>query len=269
VSSPPTETVRLTNVRKVFPHPKIPADGRPRLRRQTDHAKDTIALRKVTLSFHAGEATAVLGLPGAGCSTLLHLVTGVFRPDRGRVLVRGRVGGLVASGAGLTGDWTLRDNVVAGSVLLGEPRDLAAGRVGEVLDFVGMNGREDDRLRDLGPAETRKLGYSIALHSRPDVFLSDDELVVGGTSLREASLAKLAEVPASGRTLVVASNSAKHLQVLCTRGVVLDDGRVSFDGELHDALVHYRAILDEHRSRHPQTEEDEGDADDAPGQDRP
>jgi ABC-2 type transport system ATP-binding protein len=252
--------VRFTDVWKVFPHPKIPAEGRPRLRRQTDHAKDTIALRDVTLSFYAGEPTAILGLPGAGRTTLLHLVTGVFRSDRGQVLVRGRVSGLIASGAGFTGDWSLRDNVVGSSVLLGEPRRRAADRVGEILDFVGMSGRDDERLRDLGAPERRKLGYSIALHCEPDVFLADDELLVGGSALREASLAKLATVPASGRTLVVASNSAKHLEGLCTRGVVLSAGTVDFDGPIDDAVVRYRALLDEHRGRHPSNDEDEDEA---------
>lgn len=259
MSATETETVRLTKVRKVFPHPKIPADGRPRLRRQTDHSKDTVALRAVTLSFHAGEGTALLGLPGAGRSTLLHLVTGVLRADRGRVLVRGRVSGLIGSGAGFTGDWTLRQNVVASSILLGESRDRAREQADAILGFVGMAGRADARLRDLGPAETKKLGYATALHTRPDIFLSDDELVVGGSDLREASLALLAQVPASGRTLVVTSNSAKLLPQLCTRGVVLDEGRVDFDGGLEEALSRYRELRDEHRSRHAKDEEDDDD----------
>jgi ABC-2 type transport system ATP-binding protein len=263
-----TETVRLTKVRKVFPHPKVPHDGRPRLRRQTDHAKDTVALRGVTVSFYSGEGTALLGLPGAGRSTLLHLITGVFRADGGQVLVRGRVSGLIASGAGFTGDWTLRENVVASSILLGEPRERARSQVDSILGFVGMGDRGDQRLRDLGPAETKKLGYSTALHSRPDIFVSDDELVVGGSELREASLARLAEVPASGRTLVVASNSAKLLPLLCTRGVVLEAGRIDFDGDLEGALAHYWELRDEHRGRHPRDDEDDGDDDTVrPGRD--
>lgn len=267
MSSVETETVRLTKVRKVFPHPQIPGDGRPRLRRQTDHAKDTVALRKVTLSFHAGQGTALLGLPEAGRSTLLHLITGVFRPDRGHVLVRGRVSGLIASGAGFTGDWTLRQNVEASSILLGEPRNRARTQVETILDFVGMGDRADDRLRELGPAETKKLAYATALHTQPDIFLSDDELVVGGSELREASLAMLAQVPTSGRTLVVTSNSAKLLPELCTRGVVMNAGVVDFDGGLEEALARYRELRDEHRSHHSPNEDDDDDEPDRPGPD--
>jgi ABC-type polysaccharide/polyol phosphate transport system ATPase subunit len=234
------DAVRFEKVTKTYPYQEITADGRARLRRKADAANDPVALKRLTLTIEAGQGLGVLGKPGSGRTTFLGLVGGLLRPTRGTVLVRGRATGLIGMGAGFTGDLSVRENVLRSGMLLGEPREAMASRVDAILEMADLTEQADLVLRRLNTAQTKKLGWCVALHTEPEVFLADEEVVIGGPSMRDVGLDRLEQVTASGRTLVVATNKGAFLTRLCTRGIVLDEGRLVFDGPIDEALRSHR-----------------------------
>lgn len=211
-----------------------------------------VALRGVTLTVNAGDAVGILGAVGSGRTTLLSLITGVLRPDQGRVRIRGRATGLMAAGAGFFGDLSIRDNLVRNALLMGTPRARALELVEPIVEFSGIPEPLDTPVRSLSRAHTKRLGYAAALHAEPTVLLGDEELVVGPAELREAGLARLAAFPSPTRALVVVTNRRDHLNKLCNRAVVLTDGEVAFDGSLAEGLAFYHRPR--RRSRHGEDE---------------
>jgi ABC-2 type transport system ATP-binding protein len=196
----------------------------------------TVALRGVSLKVKDGEGLALLGRPGCGRSSVLSLMSGVLRPDDGTVQVRGWAGGLPAAGAGFLRYMSVGDNIVRNLVLLGESRARAKSMVPEIAEWIGLEDRTDLRLAKLSRPIIRQLGYAVAFHCEPTVFLADEDISTLPKPVKERGFKRMLEFRESGRALVVASNRREMLRRLCTRGVVLDEGRVVAEGDIEDML---------------------------------
>lgn len=216
--------------------PDLPERDSPAAERATP----VTALRGVSLTVSANEAVGLLGPVGSGRTTLLALINGVLRPDRGTIRIRGHACTLSAAGAGFFGDLTVRDNIVRNAVLMGMSHQRATQLAPEVAEFAGVPELLDQTLRDVSRSHTKRIGYATALFADPTVLLGDEELVMGPPELREAGLARLEAFRDDSHALVVVTNRADQLKRLCTRGVVLDNGTIAFDGSVEDALRHYR-----------------------------
>ena len=240
------ELVTFDGVRKVYPD--LETARFTSLRRKPQGTSRVVtALRGLSFSVLEGEGVGILGEPESGRTTLLHLMSGVLRPDEGTVFVRGRATGLVAAGAGLSNDFSVRDNTVFGSMLLGSEYQAALDVAGEIIDYAELSEQPDVKLRDLPPAERRRLGYAIALFNDPTVFLADEDLLMGTPSMRATALERLAAHPGPQRALVVATNNAKYLRALCQRALVLRNGQLVFDGPLDAGIKEFRQIEGRHK----------------------
>jgi ABC-2 type transport system ATP-binding protein len=238
------DVVRFEEVSKAFPRRdggrnRAAQRSAQRSARRGDRAFD-VGLAEVSFALGPGEAVGVLGRPGAGRSTLARLITGVYRPDTGRVLVRGRASGLVGAGVGFARSSTVRANIVRSGVLLGGSRRTLRRQAPEIAAFAGLEDLLDTRLRDLGSNRVRLLAHAVALHVETPVFVADEQLAIGSDRVREDTFARLEGMRDAGRTLVLVTNTAKDLQRLCTRGMVLEHGALVFDGAVQGAIRQYR-----------------------------
>ncbi|HEY7718917.1 MAG TPA: ABC transporter ATP-binding protein [Pedococcus sp.] len=202
---------------------------------------DFTALAEVDLRVAQGESVALLGRNGSGKSTLLKLVAGVMAPDTGEVRARGRVAGLLEVGAGLHPDLTGRENVFLNAAILGMPPALTRARFDEIVDFADVGDFLDTQVRFYSSGMFLRLAFAVAVYTDPDVFLVDEILAVGDEAFRAKCLARIRELAAEGRTLVIVSHDLDLVADLCSRGVVLDRGRVAVDGPVQDAVAHLRA----------------------------
>jgi ABC-2 type transport system ATP-binding protein len=214
--------------------------------------KDTLVSlvrrKKVTSSFDAlkgvdvvigeGESVALLGLNGSGKSTLLKLISGVMKPDGGRVLTRGRVAGLIEVGAGFHPELTGRENVFLNAAILGMQRREIEARYDEIVAFSEIEEFIDQEVKHYSSGMFMRLAFSVAIHVELDVLLVDEILSVGDAPFREKCRIKFEELIAQRKTLVVVSHDAGMVRQLCTRGVVLRRGKVIFDGAIDEALTH-------------------------------
>lgn len=203
--------------------------------RGQDLANSFAALDNVSLRVEEGESVGLLGFNGSGKSTLLKLISGVMRPDSGAVGVRGRVAGLINVGAGLHPDLTGRENVFLNAAILGMSEEETRARFAEIVEFSEIGRFLDTEVKFYSSGMFMRLGFSVAVHTDPDVFLIDEVLAVGDAPFKRKCRARIQELRGRGCTLVIVAHDAAMLQQLCDRGVVLDQGEVAFDGPITEA----------------------------------
>ncbi len=194
------------------------------------------ALQGVNLVINEGESVAILGLNGSGKSTLLKLMSGVMQPDSGEVLTRGRVAGLIEVGAGFHPELSGRENVFLNAAILGMSRSEVEARYDDIVAFSEIEQFIDQEVKHYSSGMFMRLAFSVAIHVQLDVLLVDEILSVGDAPFREKCRQKFEELSRANKTLVVVSHDMEMVRELCTRGIVINKGRVIFDGPIEGAI---------------------------------
>ncbi len=194
------------------------------------------AINDVSFSVDQGESIGLMGLNGSGKSTLLKMINGVMRPDSGSVLTRGRIAGLIATGAGFHQQLSGRDNLVLNAAILGMSEKETARKFDAIVDFAGIEDKLDTQVGHYSSGQSARLGFAIAIHVDSDIFLADEVLAVGDRPFKRKCLKRMEEIRDSGRTLFYVSHSTGSVRRMCTRVLVLDSGRLVFDGGVDDGI---------------------------------
>lgn len=203
---------------------------------------DFDALQDLTFDIGRGEAVGVIGHNGSGKSTLLKVIARILPPDAGEVVTRGRVASLLELGAGFHGDLTGRENIYLNGAILGLSRSEIAERFDEIVEFAGVGPFLDTAVRNYSSGMYVRLGFAIAVTVDPDVLLVDEVLSVGDAAFQERSLARMRRFRDEGKTLLVVSHDEDAIAALCERVLVLDRGRLRFDGSVGEGLALYRQL---------------------------
>jgi ABC-2 type transport system ATP-binding protein len=201
------------------------------------------ALTDVDIVVGEGETVGLIGPNGAGKSTLLKILAGILRPTTGEVDVQGRIASLLELGAGFNGELSGRENVYLNAALLGLSRREVDALFASIVEFSEQGPRIDDPVKHYSSGEYVKLAFSIAVHVDPDVLLIDEVLAVGDEAFARKCLAKIREFQQAGRTILFVTHSLDLVEELCTRGVVVDHGKVQYDGDPAFAVGTLRRIL--------------------------
>ena len=218
--------------------------------RHTHSIKETalaaIRRKPLTTDFHAldgvsfeigeGESVALLGFNGSGKSTMLKLISGVLTPDSGSVLTRGRVAGLIEVGAGFHPDLSGRENIFLNAAILGMSRKETEARYDEIVAFSEIEQFIDTEVKHYSSGMFLRLAFSVAIHTEMDILLIDEILSVGDEPFQKKCLARVRELHTQGKTLVVVSHDLNMVSQLCERGILLQGGKVRFDGDSKQAV---------------------------------
>ena len=208
--------------------------------RKGDLSKKFHALRDLSIDIEHGETVALLGLNGSGKSTLLKHISGVMLPDSGTVRTGGRVAGLIEVGAGFHPDLSGRDNVFLNGAILGMTEAQIKEKFDSIVEFAEIGEFIDTEVKFYSSGMYLRLAFSVAVHTDPDVFLVDEILAVGDEPFQKKCLAKIKELAAAGKTLVVVSHDLDLVAHVCERGVLLEHGRVIMDGPVADVISRLR-----------------------------
>ncbi|MCS6711028.1 ABC transporter ATP-binding protein [Brachybacterium sp. EF45031] len=200
-----------------------------------------LALDHVDLSVRAGETVGLIGYNGSGKSTLLKTISGVLFPDEGRVMLRGRVAGLIEVGAGFHPDLSGRENVYLNGAILGMTREQIDARFDDIVAFSEIEQFIDTDVKYYSSGMFLRLAFSVAVHTDPDIFLVDEILSVGDEPFQRKCIARIQELQAQGRTMIIVSHELDMLERLCSRIVLLRKGTVVFDGDPEEAVRTLRA----------------------------
>ncbi len=196
------------------------------------------AVNDVSFTVEQGESIGLMGLNGSGKSTLLKLISGVMRPEGGSVLTRGRIAGLIATGAGFHPTLTGRENLYLNAAILGMSEAETRRKFDDIVEFAELGNRLDTQVGHYSSGQTARLGFAIAIHVDSDIFLVDEALAVGDKPFKRKCLTRMEEVRQSGRTLFYVSHAAGSVRKMCDRVLVLENGRLGFDGDV-DAGIRY------------------------------
>ena len=198
------------------------------------------ALHDVDITIREGESVALFGHNGSGKSTLLKLISGVLRPDVGEVLTRGRIAGLIEVGAGFHPDLSGRENIYLNAAILGMGKKEIDARFDEIVEFSEIGDFIDTEVKHYSSGMFVRLAFAVAIHTTLDVLLVDEILAVGDEPFQRKCLDKIRELQSQGKTMVVVSHSLDTTANLCSRGILIEKGRVVFDGDSHEAVARMR-----------------------------
>ncbi|HXF98667.1 MAG TPA: ABC transporter ATP-binding protein [Gaiellaceae bacterium] len=204
---------------------------------------DVWALRDVSLHADPGEAVGLIGRNGSGKTTLLRLIAGIIKPTSGRVRAEGRVGSLLELGAGFHPDFTGRENVFLNGALQGLRRAEIRERFDEIVAFAELEDAIDRPVRTYSSGMAMRLGFAVAAFLDADILLLDEVFAVGDEEFQRKCFGRIFRFKQEGGTIVFVSHDAAAVERLCERSVLLDRGRVAFDGPTREAVARYRRAL--------------------------
>ena len=213
--------------------------------------QDFWAVRDVNVQIPKGSVYGLIGHNGSGKSTLLKLITGIYRPTAGKITTDGRVAALIELGAGFHPDMTGRENIRLNGSILGLSKSEIENAMETIIDFSGLREFIDDPVKHYSSGMYVRLGFSVAVHMKPDVLLVDEVLAVGDEEFQRKCFDHLYTLRREGRTIVVVSHGLGQLEGLCDEVAWLDHGIVQEIGPATEVIGSYlqRVNAEEANSR--------------------
>jgi lipopolysaccharide transport system ATP-binding protein len=198
------------------------------------------ALRDTSFSIEQGEAVGIIGHNGAGKSTLLKLLSRVTKPTEGKATVRGRVGTLLEVGTGFHPELTGRDNIFLSGTILGMTHTEVERKFDEIVAFAEIDQFIDTPVKRYSSGMYVRLAFAVASFLNPDILIVDEVLAVGDTAFQRKSLGRLNVASAQeGRTVLFVSHNLQAIRAFCRRVLLLERGRLVFDGATEEGLERY------------------------------
>ncbi len=216
------------------------------------------ALEDVSFDVRRGDSVGLIGVNGSGKSTLFRIIHGIFPPDGGEVCVRGKIGALIALGAGFHPHLSGRENVYLNASILGIPHKIIASRFDDIVNFAELAEFIEAPVASYSSGMKVRLGFAVAINIDPDILLIDEVLAVGDLAFRNKCIERLKTLLNKERTILFVSHSMQQVELVCQRGILLDAGRVAVDGTAGEAVAEYYRRTDEHVLTHPGGEQTPG-----------
>lgn len=206
--------------------------------------KEKKAVNDVSFDIQRGEAVALFGKNGAGKSTILKMITGVCFPTEGNIEVNGRVSALLELTSGFDPEFTGRENIYLKGQLLGlkdsEIRELEQ----EIIDFAELEEYIDQPVRTYSSGMKARLGFSISVNIRPEIFIVDEALSVGDEEFKNKCIKKVNEIISKEDvTLLFVTHATGVAREFCTRGILMENGKLTFDGPIDEAIKKYETTF--------------------------
>ncbi|MBA2956336.1 ATP-binding cassette domain-containing protein [Nocardioides sp. MAH-18] len=213
--------------------------------KRQDISDEFKAVDDVSFTIQQGESVGLMGLNGSGKSTLLKLINGIMKPESGTVQTRGRIAGLIATGAGFHQQLTGRENIYLNAAVLGMTESETRRKFDDIVEFADVGRHLDSPVGHYSSGMFSRLGFAVAIHVDSDIFLADEVLAVGDKPFKQKCMQKMAEIRDGGRTLVYVSHAAASVRKMCDRVIVLESGKVGFDGDVEEGIRYVRYEADE------------------------
>lgn len=201
------------------------------------------ALRNINFDVKKGEVLGIIGKNGAGKSTLLKILSRVTAPTTGSIKTRGRIASLLEVGTGFHPELTGRENIYLNGAILGMTKAEIASKIDEIIDFSGCEMYIDTPTKRYSSGMTVRLAFAVAAHLEPEILVVDEVLAVGDAEFQKKAIGKMQDISkGEGRTVLFVSHNMASVQSLCSRGLVLNNGLINYDGSIKDAIYNYLKI---------------------------
>lgn len=204
------------------------------------------ALQNISFDLKRGGCLGLIGDNGAGKTTMLRLITGIFPPDAGEIALRGRLGALIALGAGFHPHMTGRENIYLNGSILGMSRAELNRKMDEIVDFAEIGEFLEAPVSTYSSGMRVRLGFGIAVHTDPDLLLVDEVLAVGDYNFQEKCMRKMDQLLSRERAVILVTHSLYRIESFCSHAIWMEHGASVMDG---DALSVVRSYLDAQEKR--------------------
>ncbi|HKP37815.1 MAG TPA: ABC transporter ATP-binding protein [Pyrinomonadaceae bacterium] len=212
----------------------------PLRRRGGRAAHETIwALKDVGFEIVPGEVVGIIGRNGAGKSTLLKILSRITEPTSGRAELYGRTASLLEVGTGFHPELTGRENMFLNAAILGMPRTEIERKFDEIVAFAEIEKFLDTPVKHYSSGMYVRLAFAVAAHLEPEILIVDEVLAVGDTAFQKKCLGKMHGVTQQGRTVLFVSHSMAAIKSLCGRAMLLDEGRITCEGDVNTVVDSY------------------------------
>lgn len=193
----------------------------------------------INFTVNKGDRIGIIGHNGAGKSTLLKVFSRITTPTKGTIEVNGRISSLLEVGTGFHPELTGRENIYLNGSILGMTRDEIENKFNDIVDFSEISGFLDTPVKRYSSGMYVKLAFAVAAHLDPDILIVDEVLAVGDMKFQQKCLGRMEDISGEGRTVLYVSHNMNTVQQLCNRVIVLDHGKVIFDGNVDDGIKVY------------------------------
>ena len=204
-------------------------------------SKDRVltVLKDINVEIKKGESVALIGTNGSGKSTLLKLMTKIIYPNKGTITTNGKLTSLLELGAGFHEDFTGRENIYFNASIFGLTRKEIDERIDDIIEFSELHEFIDNPVRTYSSGMYMRLAFSVAINVQADILLIDEILAVGDQHFQEKCHAKLKELKAQGKTIVIVTHDMRMVKSFCDRAIWLYQGEVRMDGNVNEVLDEY------------------------------
>lgn len=202
------------------------------------------ALKEVSFKLTAGEAVGILGQNGAGKSTLLKILAGLTQPTEGQAVLRGRVASLLEVGSGFHPDLTGRENIYLNGAFLGMSKKEVQRQFDAIVAFSENEDFIDAPVKHYSKGMYTRLAFSVAAHLNADILLFDEVLELGDISFQKRAIQKMVQRKNEGKAILFVSHDSERVKSLCDRAICLDEGKITFDGEMSQGMNYYLKKLE-------------------------
>ena len=207
---------------------------------ERSHGDTFMALNGIDLTIYQGEAIGIIGSNGAGKSTLLKLLSRVTAPTEGDIDIYGRIASMLEVGTGFNGELTGRENVYMNGAILGMTKQEIDAKMEEIIEFSEVREFIDTPVKRYSSGMFVKLAFSVAAHLDAEIMIMDEVLAVGDMAFQTKCLDKMREAAnKDGRTVLYVSHNMNTIRKLCDRCIVLDKGKVVFNGDVNEGISLY------------------------------
>ena len=214
-----------------------------KLRSLRGHSKEFWALKDVSFTVERGEALGIIGLNGAGKSTILKLLYNITTPSKGEIRICGKLSALIEVSSGFHPELTGRENVYLNGSLLGMTRREIRNKLERIVEFSGVGGFIDSPVKRYSSGMYLRLGFAIAAHLDPDILLLDEVLAVGDAAFQAKCIQRIAQLKKEGTTIVFVSHNLGAVESLCDRTLLIKEGQIFKSGPTRDVISAYEDLL--------------------------
>ena len=234
--------------------------------RPSDRLKETVtrgrwkahrefwALKDISFEVEAGTTTGIIGPNGSGKSTLLQIITGTLEPTHGRVSLEGRVAALLELGAGFNAEFTGIENIFMNASLLGLSRAETEALLPEIASFAEIGDFIYQPLKTYSSGMYVRLAFAVAIAVSPQILIIDEALSVGDAVFQHRCTRRIKEMQENGTTILFVSHDPGAIRALCSRAILLDQGRMEADGPPAEVLARYQKVIMAQEAAYAQAE---------------
>ena len=201
--------------------------------------QEFLALKDINLKIKPGEAWGLVGTNGSGKSTLLKLISGILKPYKGEVIIRGSIAPLIELGAGFDAELTARENVFLNGTLLGHSEAFMKEHFNEIIDFAELWDFLDMPIKNYSSGMAARLRFAVATMTRPDILIVDEVLAVGDYEFQEKCKMRMKSMLEQGTTLLYVSHTMGSVTSLCDHAIWIDKGKAVMQGDVNTVCKAY------------------------------